>query len=370
MTGRMMHDTKGQLTYQPYGKENQAIYSVSRGGLNCKLMDLAEEHGVGFHFNQQCVAVNLEEGSALFECNGQQNKVDSDLLIGADGAFSEVRNVLQRTPWFNYSQEYIDYGYKELTILPDAEGKHRMERNALHIWPRGDFMLIALPNIDGSFTCTLFYPRLGIKSFETLKKVEEIEEFFHTTFPDLVPLMPNLVAEFSANPVSGMVIVKCTPWNWKDKVMLIGDSAHAIVPFFGQGMNCGFEDCTIFDQLLNENRGDWKALLDDFTASRKPNSDAIAELALRNFIEMRDRVSDPLFLLQKKIETRFSELHPDKWTPLYSMVTFSHVPYAEALKAGDRQESIMKRIMQISGIQEIWDSTQVEEEMLNQLSLL
>jgi kynurenine 3-monooxygenase len=367
MSGRMMHDPTGQLTFQPYGKENQAIYSVSRGGLNCKLMDLAEEHGVRLNFNHKCVDVNLEEGSAIFEHDGLQKKVISDLLIGADGAFSEVRNVLQRTPWFNYSQEYINYGYKELAISPDEKGNHRMERNALHIWPRGDFMLIALPNIDGSFTLTLFFPRSGPKSFESINTPEEILAFFQSNFPDIMPLIPDLLAQYATNPVSGMVIVKCFPWNWKDKVVLLGDSAHAIVPFFGQGMNCGFEDCTVFDQLLNDNQGGWQAMLDNFTAIRKPNADAIAELALRNFIEMRDRVSEPLFLLQKKIETRFNELHPDKWIPLYSMVTFSHVPYAEALKAGDRQESIMKQIMQLDGINENWESKEVEEEILKLL---
>jgi kynurenine 3-monooxygenase len=368
MYRRVMHDVQGNLAFQDYGKDGQAIYSVSRGGLNCKLMDLAEASGVKIHFEERCTQVNLESGAATFEGPGGSRSVHPDFLVGADGAYSEVRNEMEKRPWFNYSQYYIDYAYKELSIPPNSDGTHRLEKNALHIWPRKDFMLIALPNLDGSFTLTLFFPRTGPLSFESLNTIDKAEAFFKETFPDALDLMPHFREEYAANPASAMVIVRCYPWTWGEKVMLIGDSAHAIVPFYGQGMNCGFEDCSVFFELMDAHSGDWSDLLRAYERSRKPNGDAIAELALRNFIEMRDRVADPMFILQKKIEGRFSSLHPDKWIPLYSMVTFSHIPYAEALEKGDRQEAIMQKILALPNISAIWESTEVEKLILEELA--
>jgi kynurenine 3-monooxygenase len=367
MYRRVMHDVQGNLTFQPYGKDGQAIYSVSRSSLNCKLMDLAEQSGVDIHFNNQLVKVDLSTATAEFKQDGNLIKVESDFLVGADGAFSEVRNELIKKPWSNYSQYYIDYAYKEFSIPANEDGSHQLEKNALHIWPRKDFMLIALPNPDGTFTLTLFFSKSGALSFDSLDTIEKAEQFFKDYFSDVLSLMPHFKEEYTNNPAAAMVIVKCFPWTFQDKVMLIGDAAHAIVPFYGQGMNCCFEDCFVFDELLHNHEGNWSDLMRKYENSRKPNADAIAELALRNFIEMRDKVSDPAFLLQKKIEARFTELHPEKWTPLYSMVTFSHTPYSEALKIGDRQEAIMQHVMQTSDIEDQWDSKEVEMYMLSQL---
>ncbi len=367
MYRRVMHDVHGNLTFQPYGKDGQAIYSVSRGALNCKLMDLAEQSGVNIHFSHQLVDVDLNTSTAGFKHGEEIKTVESDFLVGADGAFSEVRNELIKKPWSNYSQYYIDYAYKEFSIPANEYGSHQIEKNALHIWPRKDFMLIALPNPDGSFTLTLFFSKSGELSFDSLDTIEKAEEFFSTYFADALALMPQFREEYTTNPAAAMVIVKCFPWTFQDKVMLIGDAAHAIVPFYGQGMNCCFEDCFVFDELLQSHDGNWSELMRKYENSRKPNADAIAELALRNFIEMRDKVSDPTFLLQKKIEARFTELHPGKWMPLYSMVTFSHTPYSEALKIGDRQEAIMQYVMQTSDIEVQWDSKEVEMYMLEQL---
>lgn len=367
MHGRVMHDIEGNLTYQPYGKEGQSIYSVSRGGLNCRLMDLAEKEGVEIHFEHRCARVDLDNAIATFDLNGAEVVVQSDLIVGTDGAFSEVRGEMMKTPRFNYSQYYIDHGYKELSIPPNADGSMRMEKNALHIWPRGEFMLIALPNTDGTFTCTLFFPMEGEKSFATIDTPEKGEAFFKEVFPDALAMMDDFHQEYRDNPASSMVITKCFPWTWKDKVMLMGDAAHAIVPFYGQGMNAGFEDCTVFNQLLESSDGDWNALLRSYENSRKPNGDAITELALNNFIEMRDRVADPKFLLQKKIESRFSTKYPEKWIPLYSMVTFSHTPYDDALKNGEHQEKIMAEVMKMDNIEAKWDSEEVEKLMLSYL---
>jgi kynurenine 3-monooxygenase len=289
----------------------------------------------------------------------------SQLIFGSDGAYSAARLQHQLShDRFQYSQYYIDFGYKELTIPPDANGGFRMEKNALHIWPRGNFMLIALPNIDGSFTCTLFFPFEGETSFQSLDTKEKVSGFFNKTFTDAVPLMPTLGEDFFNNPTSSLVTVKCYPWIRQDKFALIGDAAHAIVPFFGQGMNCGFEDCSVLNMLMDKYGDDWKKILSAFQSQRKPDADAIAELALNNFIEMRDKVGDPKFLLQKKIEAKLHEKFPDKWIPAYSQVTFNpQIRYSEALQKGNKQEGIMKDVMNRNDIAESWQN----EEFLKQI---
>ena len=365
MYARKVHALDGTLSTQPYGKDGQAIYSVSRGGLNCKLMDLAEENHIPIHFEHRCDEVDLKQNTVPFIHAGQTKIVESDLFIGADGAYSEIRAAMQKQPRFNYNQFYIEYGYKELTIPPLADGSHQMEANALHIWPRKDFMLIALPNIDGSFTCTLFFPFEGELSFRSLNTDEKIKQFMEHYFADAVALMPDYLSEFKANPDAAMVTVKCFPWAWEDRFLLIGDAAHAIVPFYGQGMNCGFEDCFTFNALLDYHN-DWQSLLNAFEKSRKTNADAIAELALRNFVEMRDKVADPEFLLQKKIENWFSSLHPDKWMPLYSMVTFSHLPYAESLEKGIKQDAIMKQVLNHPSWRNDWQNSEVEAFLISE----
>jgi kynurenine 3-monooxygenase len=272
-------------------------------------------------------------------------------------------------PKFDYHQYYIDCGYKELTIAPNAHGDFAMEVNALHIWPRKDYMLIALPNLDKTFTCTLFFPFEGPLSFSKLDTEEKVKAFFAENFADAVPLMPDYLHDFFNNPTASLVTVKCYPWIRDDKFALIGDAAHAIVPFFGQGMNCGFEDCRVLDELIDAHDEDWTAILQAYQALRKPDGDAIADLAVGNFTEMRDRTADPSFLLQKKIEARLHSRHPDKWIPAYSQVTFSpHIRYSEALRRGQQQEAIMQQVMQDADIAAKWDSDALEEKILSQIS--
>lgn len=366
MYGRMIHDIKGDTAFYNYGEKDQAIYSVSRGGLNCVLMDLAEKHGAEIFFNERVEDIDLKNAVLTTENTSTKAKtlIQAERIFGADGGFAASRLQLQlKTDRFNYSQSYLDAGYKELTIPAADAGGFRMEKNALHIWPRGQYMLIALPNMDGSFTCTLFFPFEGVPSFASLDTKEKMLRFFNDTFPDAVSLMPDLATLYFENPTSSLVTVRCFPWAFKDKLLLIGDAAHAIVPFFGQGMNCGFEDCTVLDDLMNEEK-DWNRIFSKFEHSRKPDADAIAELAVQNFIEMRDLVSKPEFILRKKIESRFHSRYPEKWLPLYSMVTFSEKSYAEALKEGKRQDRVMEKVMSIPGIETKWDSEEVEKIML------
>ncbi|MCE3260570.1 MAG: FAD-dependent monooxygenase [Bacteroidetes bacterium] len=275
---------------------------------------------------------------------------------------------MESTDRFEYNQHYIEAGYKELNIPEGANNSFLMEKNALHIWPRGSFMMIALPNLEGNFTCTLFLPFEGEKSFSKLNTREEVKRFFEEEFPDAVPLMPTYLDDFFHNPTSSLVTVKCFPWTFDNKIALIGDAAHAIVPFYGQGMNCGFEDCVVLNQLIDKHKEDWDKILPEYQELRKPDADAIADLAVGNFIEMRDKTGDPKFLLQKKIEAKFSEKHPDKWIPLYSMVTYSpHIRYSYALKEGKNQQAIMDKVMSMPGIEQKWDSAEVEEKMLSLL---
>jgi kynurenine 3-monooxygenase len=367
MQGRFIHHPDGTTMLQPYGREGQAINSVSRGELNKKLMDLAEQQGIQLYFNHRCASINWKENEVSFEQeNGSLVKAKADLIFGADGAYSAARlqHMLQHDK-FEYHQYYIDCGYKELSIPAGENGSFLMEKHALHIWPRRDYMLIALPNLDGSFTCTLFFPFEGPLSFEKLDTKEKVEAFFKQNFHDLIPLIPDLVDQFFRNPTSSLVTVKCAPWVRDDKFALIGDAAHAIVPFFGQGMNCGFEDCSVLNGLLDKYGDDWKTVLHEFQQLRKPDADAIADLAVNNFTEMRDKVADPAFVLQKKIEAKLHEKHPDKWIPAYSQVTFSpHIRYSEALANSRRQDAIMQEILRRPGIEEDWQDESLVEEIL------
>ena len=372
MYARAIHHKDGTTVHQPYGKDNQAIYSVSRSEINMRLMDLAEQQSnVKIHFNERCT--NIDRKSLTAEFINEESKTvsttQSDLLFGSDGAFAASRlNMQLSSDRFEYNQHYISAGYKELIIPPGANGEFLLEKNALHIWPRGSFMMIALPNMDGNFTCTLFLPFEGEKSFANLKTKEQVKLFFETEFPDAVPLMPTLLDDFINNPTSSLVTVKCFPWTFDNKIGLIGDAAHAIVPFFGQGMNCGFEDCVVLNDLISKHKEDWPKILDEYQTLRKLDGDAIADLAIANFVEMRDRTADPKFILQKKIEARFNGKYPEKWIPLYSMVTYSpHIRYSTALKEGQRQEAIMQKIMAISDIENKWDSEEVEKAILNSI---
>ncbi len=362
MKGRMMHSTTGELTFQAYGKENQAIYSVSRAGLNRKLMDIAESHeNVNFHFDMPCTGVNTRSAAIHFKNNISEEKstLNASFIFATDGAFSAIRSSLQKTPRFNFSQYYLPHGYKELTIPATVSGDFAMDAESLHIWPRGEFMLIALPNPDKSFTCTLFLPFEGKSSFENLNTDEEIMHFFNSYFNDAVPLMPTLLEDFKNNPTSSLVTIKCNPWHLQHKILMLGDASHAIVPFYGQGMNSGFEDCTVLDELATKHKENWSKAIEEFNQTRIENADAISDLAIRNFTEMRDLVGDPMFLLRKKIAAWLHEKYPNDFLPLYSMVTFSNIPYADALKEGKAQDELFEQILSIFDVQKRWNSEEV-----------
>lgn len=367
MHGRMVHSPLGDTNYQPYGKPGQFINSVSRGELNKILMNEAEKQGVEFVFNARCQKLNLDQAEVIFETPIGLLEAKGDRVFGTDGAFSAARLQLQlTTDRFNYTQNYIEHGYKELSI-PPIDGDFAMDPNALHIWPRGGYMLIALPNTDKSFTCTLFFPFEGEESFAALDNATKARAFFERVFPDALKLMPHFDEEYSQNPVSSLVTVKCLPWHYKDKLLLLGDAAHAIVPFYGQGMNCGFEDCSVLGTLLNTMGDNWEGIFTEFEKQRKPNGDAVAELALLNFIEMRDKVADPMFILRKKIESKFNSLYPTLWLPLYSMVTFSDIPYSDALRIGQWQNTIMDIVMDTPDIETLWDNDVIMRLMLSEI---
>lgn len=305
MRGRMMHSVAGELTFMAYGKDDtEVINSISRADLNIALMNAAEERGVSIHFNQRCTGFDLRTGAVHLreEETGTESRIDTAAVIGTDGAASAIRAEMLKLQRFNFSQQYLDYGYKELTIPAGPDGRHVFERHALHIWPRGTFMLIALPNIDGTFGCILFLPFEGGPSFAALEDESKVLSFFAAEFPDALRMMPHLIDNFFTNPTGAMVTIKCSPWHVDGKALLLGDAAHAIVPFFGQGMNCAFEDCTYFLHLLGRFGPDWPVLFSEFEKSRKTDTDAIADLAIENFVEMRDRVADPRFLFRKKVE--------------------------------------------------------------------
>jgi kynurenine 3-monooxygenase len=363
MYGRMIHSLDGSTMFQRYGKDDtEYINAVSRAELNKKLMDLAEGfEQVKFHFDNKCLGMDFNSGSGLFhnEKDGSGFTVKSDVTIATDGAASPVRMEMLKLPRFDFSQDYENYGYKELTIPPGPNGSFLMEKNALHIWPRGSFMLIALPNLDGSYTCTLFlaYDKTlgGDNSFEFLESKEKVQHFFNKNFPDAVKLMPGLIEDFFGNPTGNLITIKCFPWCVEGKSALLGDSAHAIVPFFGQGMNAAFEDCTYLNEIIDrtplnppfgkEGIGiDWKKIFSEYQNMRKPNADAIADLAQENFVEMRDLVAQPGFQLMKKIEAELYKLHPKKFLPKYSMVTFHRIPYSVALERGKIQQQILHEL--------------------------
>lgn len=366
---RAMHVVGQPEYYQKYGKEGEAIWSISRGVLNKKMIDLAEEAGVNFRFDEKVWDVDLPDAKIYTgeTEKGEWTEYKYDIIFGCDGAFSRVRHKMQRRSRFDYSQDFIDVGYKELTIPANADGTHKLDKYSFHIWPRGKFMLIAMPNLDGSFTCTLFMPFEGEVSFDNIKTKPQAKAFFTSYFPNVMQVMDDLMDDFFRNPTSAMVTMKCYPWTYWDKVALVGDSAHAVVPFYGQGMNTGFEDIYVLNQLIEQHKNDWETIFSEYQLSRKPNADAIAELSYRNFMEMSSKTADPNFLLQKKIEKRFASKYPEKWIPAYSRVTFSNRPYAEALAIGDAQEELMQQVMKLPNIEALWDSEHVEKKMLSLL---
>ncbi len=344
MYGRMMHSKSGELTYHPYGKKGQAINSVSRGKLNQKLIELADQYeNITIHFNAKCIDVNLENTTATFELeDGSHKTITSNRIFGTDGAFAATRGRMQFTDRFNYSQNYLHVGYKELAIPAGENGEFLMQKNALHIWPRGSFMMIALPNPEGDFTCTLFVP---FEIFDRIKTSEDALEFFKTEFPDAVPMMPTLLEDYKNNPIGNLVTVKCYPWAVSDKLALAGDAAHAVVPFYGQGMNCSFEDVVVLDNMIEKYGNDWYTVLDEYQKERKPNADAIADLAIQNYYEMADKVGDKHFLHKKHIEHDLTELYPDKFKSQYELTTFSLSGYKYALDQGKKNDLLLEKII-------------------------
>lgn len=346
MTGRMMHDREGRLAYQPYGKDGQAINSVSRGGLNIKLLQLADEYpNIKMHFQAKCIYADLDEGITRYSMpDGSVIEDKADIVLGTDGAYSAVRDSFMRLPGFNYSQVYENHGYKELEIVPNEAGDFQINKNCLHIWPRKSFMMIALPNPGGNFTCTLFMPFVGEPGLDDLNSKESVMELFQSEFADALPMMPGLTEDFFDNPTGSLATIRCYPWV-KGKTALLGDSAHAVVPFYGQGMNCSFEDCVVLDEFIEMYNGDWPKILDEYQKSRKPNADSIATLAVQNFEEMRDLVGTPEFLHKKKIEHELTELYPETFQSQYELVTFRDSSYKYALDQGAKNNQILEYII-------------------------
>jgi len=353
MRGRMIHPARAgdRIIFAPYDIDpNKHINSIGRAALNTTVIEAAQRYpNVRVHFNHKCIGVDIDSATArLFNTSTNQPlSASADSIIGVDGAFSAVRQSMQlKIDNFQYDESYLAHGYKELTIPPGPNGSWQMEKNALHIWPRKSFMMIALPNPDGSFTCTLFWEFEGPRSFATTKTDDDIRRFFEEEFPDAVPLMPNLLDDFRNNPTGSLVTIRCAPWFYKDRVALVGDAAHAVVPFYGQGMNAAFEDCVVLDECLEKFPHDRHRAFAEYFERRKVNADALADLALENFIEMRDKTASRAFRAKKKLDHFLEAALPGIYLPLYTMVTFTRIPYAEAARRAQLQD----RIIMYSGL--------------------
>lgn len=349
MYGRLIHDKEGKTFNSNYsGREGDYINSISRGDLNAILLNEAEAHkNVMIHFNVTCLSVDFENKEAYFKnyLTEEEFAVKADVIFGSDGAGSALRKsyYLERKFLFSNSQEYLSHGYKELEIPGDKNGNHKLSKDHLHIWPRGQYMLIALPNLDGSFTVTLFLANdEGIYSFENLSSEKKIMDFFQKEFPDALNLIPNIMEEFVNNQTGALGTVKCSPWHFKGNTLLIGDAAHAIVPFYGQGMNASFEDVFVLDQVLNEFEGDWHEVFKEYQKRRKQDVDAIGDLAVENYYEMRDHVANPLFIEKRKIEMELEKCFPTVYFSKYSMVTFNeNIGYHKAMTIGRAQDKAL-----------------------------
>jgi kynurenine 3-monooxygenase len=361
--GRLIHDARDELTFQPYGNNREAIYSIARSDLNKILLDYAErQFGIEFHFNEKCLDVDLSAPSIKTEnlLSGEVSTHRATRIFGSDGAFSAVRLQMQKKLRFNFSQQYWEQAYKELRVPPDADGKWTAEKNVIHIWPRGHYMLIGFPNLDGSFTCSLHIPFEGPLSFASIKTKDDLLGFFGESFPDVLAHMPDLVNDYFTHPANSMITVKCSPWSYEGKVSLIGDAAHSIFPSYGQGANAGFEDCATLSDCMEEYGDDWTALLTEFERRRRPNTNAIADLCVEHFIELRDLVGTPGFLLRKEIERKINQAYPEKYKDLYSMVTFTCMPYTEALRVDREQRTLVDQLMHMEDIERKLDSPEVD----------
>ena len=353
MNGRMIHDKKGNTTLSNYsGREDEYINSISRSKLNGLLLTAAEKHqNVSIHFNKKCKSVDFEKPTALFQNNKTKNEFveNADVIIATDGAGSIMRKsyYLSKKILFSFSQDYLTHGYKELSLLPKENADYKTYKNALHIWPRKSFMLIALPNLDGSFTGTLFLSyNKGQYNFNNLTTEDTVLEFFKKEFPNALALMPNLINDFFENPTSPLTTVKCSPWHYKGKTLLMGDSAHAIVPFYGQGMNASFEDVVEFDKILDKNLESWEEIFSAYQKTRKKNTDAIADLAIDNFHEMKSHVANPIFQEKRKLEIALEQNFPNEYSSKYSLVTFNKdIGYREAMLKGRAQDKAILNLL-------------------------
>jgi len=365
MKGRMIHDLNGNTHLQPYGqKENEVIFSVSRAQLNMELMTLAEETGkVTIRFNHQLLSADLEQNKLLFQLSDSLEEIELPFnrVIGCDGSASILRKSIVEKADIQYVKKPLGHGYKELTIPPLKSGKFRIEPNALHIWPRGNHMLIALPNNDCSFTCTLFFPMTGTKSFETVKTKKDILDLFQSQFHDAIKLIPNLVEDFQKNSTGDLASVYCKPWHWGDKALLIGDAAHAVVPFFGQGMNASFQDCSTLAKLMGQNENDWKTIFNAFSSSQVENGHAIADMAIENYLEMRDHVNDTEYKKRRNVELKLERMFPGQFIPRYSMVSFHQIPYAEVYQRGEKQFKIIGDVLKADPSGQSIDKALVEK---------
>lgn len=378
MNGRMLHDREGNTLLSNYsGRDYEYINSISRQDLNALLLDEAEKHNnVSIHFNKKCQTVDFEKTTALFQDYHTKHEFieDADCIIATDGAGSALRKsyFLEKKFLFSFSQQWLTHGYKELSILPNSDGHYKTYKNALHIWPRGDFMIIALPNLDGSFTVTLFlsYDK-GEYNFNNLTTPEIVTEFFQKEFPDALALMPNLVDDFFENPTAPLGTVKCSPWYYKGNTLLMGDSAHAIVPFYGQGMNASFEDVVEFDKILDQFEGNWEQVFSEYDKIRKKDTDAIADLAIDNFHEMKDHVGQAIFQEKRKIEMALEKAFPEDYSSKYSLVTFNEdIGYREAMLRGRAQDKAILNMLADGiittddDIKDILDKVQTETEAI------
>ncbi|XP_057304327.1 kynurenine 3-monooxygenase-like [Hydractinia symbiolongicarpus] len=349
MYARMIHGYNGKRMPIPYGKEDQYILSIDRRELNEHLIGLVDENkNVNYHFCDKFIAANFEKGEVTFESKDGRHIEQADLIVGCDGAFSGIRRQLMKTARMDYSQEYIPHGYKEIQMLPNAMGDFAMEVNYLHIWPRNTFMMIALPNQNKTFTCTLFMP---YHIFDDIKTDEEILRFFEREFPDSIPLIgkKQIIQEYNTNPVGDLISIKCSPYHYLDKVVILGDAAHAMVPFYGQGMNCGFEDCLVLDEMLDKFGSNMNHALAEYSTFRNPDAEAIIDLAMYNYMEMRAHVNSPLFVLRKRFDNFLHWLVPNYWVPLYTMTTFSRIRYHEVVERSKRQDKIVNCLLVSSG---------------------
>lgn len=372
MYGRAIHGTDGTVKYQAYGLNQEAIYSVSRKNLGELLLNTLEnEEEVKIKFEHNCLGVVIDESRVFLETQKDKKRFseDANLIIGTDGVFSIVRDALKDVGNITTSEDYLAQSYRQLNLPTDSYGNWQLDKNTLHIWPRGNFMMIALPNMDGTFTCTLFMPKKGKNSFEQIKDERDLLTFFKINFSDVLSKMPDLVEEYFSSPESVLFTVKCSSWYHQDKVVIMGDAAHGIVPFYGQGMNSGFEDCMEFQELLkytNPETEGWENVLQTFFEKRKPNADAIATLSLENFVEMSDKVGDARFLLRKQIEAHLCSLYPNTWTHTYSLVAFSDVPYSQALAIKRKQDLVLDKIMEYPNIDLEWQDLNYDSWILSQ----